>query len=611
MSKNDIQEIKNRLDIVDVISEYIQLKKSGANYKALCPFHNEKTPSFFVSPDKQIWHCFGCGKGGDIFTFVKEYNNFEFIDALKLLAQKAGVSLSSKNRKKQTQRNVFLEIMSLSNKFFQYCLWKSKSAKAVQDYLQKRDINKEMIKKFNLGYSLNSWDSLMKFLIKKGFSQKQILQTGMIIQKSENKFYDRFRNRLMFPIHNLNGEVIAFAGRVLDGDEKTAKYINSPQTVLYNKSAVIYGLYQARQAIREKNFVIVVEGYFDVISNHKIGIENVIAVSGTAFTKEQVNILKRYTSNLVFCFDNDSAGQSALLRSIELALEADFNIYVISLPQHAGKDPDECIRKNPELWKDLIKKKKNFIQFYIDKFLDKYLSANPQEQAEIVKELLKVVSFIKDTLKRDFWLKKISQVFDIDFQTLQENVREVLLNKKINIEGTDKKFSFDKQFFNPEYKFFGILILYTRIFFQNFKNIFNEEVLFDNNLQKLYKCLIVYYNSKKDFYNENEELDYQDFIDWLYKEPHQISGEAFEVGKIFKKEILENLFNKLYIFSKDKFGELNEREVKKEFEVIIRILQRNFAKQRLQYVSNLLDKETDEKKLLQLKEEYNKLVKFL
>ena len=335
-----IDEIKNRLDIVEVVQGYIKLKKAGKDYKALCPFHKEKNPSFFVSPSKQIWHCFGsCGEGGDIFKFVMKIEGVEFADALRTLARKAGVVLRKQDPQVQSQRNILYQICEEASEFFQGELQKNNQ---VLEYLKNRGLKLQTIKDFKIGYASNSWDALYNHLTELGFEKDDVEKAGLLVKKEgTNKYYDRFRSRIMFPIADLNGQIVGFSGRIYGKeDEKTAKYVNIPETLIYNKSRIIYGLDKAKLEIRKKDQAILVEGQMDLIMTHQTGTKNAVAVSGTALTPDHLQILKRYTENLVFCFDADTGGESATKRAIATAQQFDFNIKVALLPRDK-KDPAE------------------------------------------------------------------------------------------------------------------------------------------------------------------------------------------------------------------------------------------------------------------------------
>src|SRR4030042_6649721 len=338
MISSPIDEVKSRLDIIEVISSYIKLSKTGANYRALCPFHSEKKPSFFVSPARQIWHCFGCGKGGDIFGFVKEIEGVEFGDALRILAQKAGVELKPLRREAavwKTERQRLYEINELAAKFFERQLENSASGKEAKEYLLGRKIKQESTKEWRLGYSPDVWRGLFDFLISKGYKTAEIEKIGLAIKNEKGSFYDRFRGRIIFPVFDLNSQVVGFGARVFKEKDKKeiAKYVNTPNTVLYDKSRVLYGLDKAKVEIRKKNCVVFVEGYVDAIMCHQEGFKNTVAVSGTALTPYHLKIIKRYTDNIFTAFDMDVGGDSATRRGIDLAEMAGFNIKVVTMEE--------------------------------------------------------------------------------------------------------------------------------------------------------------------------------------------------------------------------------------------------------------------------------------
>ena len=419
-NSNEIEEIKNRLDIVEVIGSYIRLIKAGRNYKALCPFHQEKTPSFIVSPEKQIWHCFGCQRGGDIFTFVMEIEHLNFYEALKVLARRAGVELKKENPQKRTQRQKFLTINEIATQFFETQLWKSNSGQSVLSYLRKRGLSDETIKKWRIGWAPDDWRSLSNFL-KKKYSADDLIQIGLSIAQKNNpqEIYDRFRSRVIFPIFSLNNQPIAFSGRILGKDESQAKYINTPETILYQKGHQLMGLNFANRAIREKDFCILVEGNLDVILSHQSGHENTVAPCGTGFTVDQAKIIFRYTDNLALALDSDDAGQRAALRATEIALGQKFNVSVIQIKE---KDPADLILENPVDWDESVKNKISAIDFYFGKII-KDPPETIVEKKKIIEKILPVIKIIADPVEKEEWIKKLSQKIDI---------REGIIRQELN-----------------------------------------------------------------------------------------------------------------------------------------------------------------------------------
>lgn len=605
---NVIPEIKSRLDVVDVISDYIQLQKAGANYKVPCPFHDEKTPSFVVSPEKQIWHCFGCGLGGDIFTFVEKIENVDFSESLRILAKKAGVKLSKGNPHTLHEKNRMMQILDAANKFFIHQLFNNSNAKNAQEYIKKRGLEKKIIEDFEIGYAPNSWDSLLKFLVSRKFNLNDIESTGLIIKKEKSSgYYDRFRNRLIFPIKNHNNEVIGFGGRVLEKDQKGGKYINSPQSIVYNKSLVIYGLSDAKKYIKENDYAIVVEGYMDVIANHKANIKNVIASSGTAFTQEQTKLLKRYTNNLYFCFDMDLAGQNALARGINLALQEGMNLKVIRIPDKYGKDPDECISKDINIWKTEIKNAKNIVEYYFDQFLTPKILEDIDKKTKVVNSLINLISKIQDKVKQVHWVEKLSERTNIDIKILQEK-----LNEKNNKERDTKKQPQKKETSKPTEstevliykKLFALIIGYPKGF-KKFIAEIDEHMINSDILQGLYKNLII-------FYNENNKVlpitlkggfDYNLYIKWLINNNKPVSQKI-------NQNSIETAFNRLFLLTQEEYKEYTDKQYNQEIEFTIKRTKEIYSKKRIKEISKILDTETDLTKLKVLNKEFNELLTY-
>ena len=429
MFDSQTDEIKSKLSVEEVISGYLQLQKAGRNMKANCPFHNEKSPSFMVSPERQMWHCFGCGEGGDIFTFVMKIEGLEFRDALKLLAEKAGVELKSSGYKSgdSGRKKRILEIVEISRKFYEECL-KIKTGKKAFQYLSERGLSKNTIEKFQLGYAPDSWDLLSKFLKKKGYQENEIFSAGMTVKKDSGGYYDRFRGRIMFPINNVSEQTVGFSSRVMPGeDESQAKYINTPETVLYNKSQILYGLDKAKLAIRKNDLAILVEGNMDVIASFQAEVENVVAASGTALTNEQIRIIKRYTDNVAFSFDLDSAGIKAANRGIEIALAEGMNVQVITVPE--GKDPADCVKSNPALWKKTVKNPKPIMEFYFDSVFTKYDATKIEDKKKIAAELLNIISKISNKIEQSHYLQMLAEKLKVDEKVLVETLESAKKNE--------------------------------------------------------------------------------------------------------------------------------------------------------------------------------------
>jgi len=443
--ENPIEEIKNRLDIVEVIGSYIKLQKAGINYRAICPFHSEKKPSFFVSSTRQLWHCFGsCGEGGDIFKFVMKIEGVEFGDALKILAQKAGVELKSQSpeyAKLKSEREKLYEICEWAAKFFEKQFQESKTGKEAKDYLLKRGITEESLKKWRVGYAPDVWQSLSDFLNSKNYKKEEMEKAGLSLTSEKGSLHDRFRGRIIFPIFDLNSQVIGFGGRVFKDKDKNevAKYVNTPQTILYDKSNVLYGLDKAKVAIRKQDYCILVEGYVDVIMVSQAGFENVVSTSGTALTPFQLKILKRYTDNLYTAFDMDVAGDAATKRGIDLAQAQEFNIKVIILPE--GLDPADMVSKDIKEWEKRVKEGKSILDFYFETTFSKFDLNSSDEEQKIIKTLLPAIKKIPNIIIQSRWAAKLANRLGIKTEDVEKELKKIKeeYSEKLGIEPEEKK----------------------------------------------------------------------------------------------------------------------------------------------------------------------------
>lgn len=426
--KDIIEEIKSRCDIVDVISDYMHIEKSGSNYTGLCPFHTEKTGSFMVSKSKQIYKCFGCNAGGDVISFVMRWENIDFMEAVKILAKRCGITLdrniSEEERKKIQEMNKFKEIHTEAARFYFQNLLSRKNPG--YEYLKKRGLSDKIIKKFGLGYSLNSWNSLMNHLLAKGYDKADLVKCGLVTHKSEtNKYYDRFRNRVMFPVFDHNGKVIGFGGRVLD--DSKPKYLNSPETILFQKGTNLYGLNFAVKAGLPNKEIIIVEGYMDCISLHQCGITNSVASLGTALTEKQSRLLKRYVDKVIIAYDADVAGQMATLRGLDILREAGLEVAVLNIPM--GKDPDEFIRANgKDAFLTLIKNSESLMDYKLRRAKEG-LNFNNFKDVDIYSQRLVDIFKFLDPLERSIYIKKVSEDTKFSEQALID-----LLNRNLKID---------------------------------------------------------------------------------------------------------------------------------------------------------------------------------
>ncbi len=429
-----IEEIKNRIDIVDVVGDFVSLKRSGSSFKALSPFSNEKTPSFYVVPSKGIYKDFSSGKGGDAISFVMEMDGLSYVEALKYLAGKYGIEIveeeqSDEAMAAQNKRESLYIVLSYANQYFQEVLHETDEGKSIGlTYFKERGFSEDTIRKFELGYSKEIWDGLYDDAIKKGYKKDLLEEAGLVITKEE-RTYDRFRSRVIFPIHNISGKPIAFGGRKLTSNDKQPKYINSPETELYIKSRVLYGLYQAKSAIRKEDSCILVEGYTDVISLHQSGVENVVSSSGTALTDDQVKLIRRYTENVTVIFDGDPAGINAALRGIDLLLEGDLNVKAVALPE--GEDPDSHSKTlGPSGFRDfIIEEAQDIIRFKTKVLLDE-TGDDPVKKAGVIKEIVSSISKINDPVKRTVYIKDCSTLMGISESVLVAEQNKILIEKR-------------------------------------------------------------------------------------------------------------------------------------------------------------------------------------
>ena len=427
MSGFPSEEIKSRLDISDVLSEYIKLQKNGANYRALCPFHSEKTPSFFVSPARQIWHCFGCGLGGDIFSFVMKMEGVEFVDALRLLAKKAGIELKSQDPKLSSERSLILEICAEATRFFQNNL-ADKSGEEALEYLKKRGFSKEAVKEFRVGWAPDEWSALYNFLSLKGYKADMIEKAGLVLASDKSgrrKYFDRFRGRIMFPLADQNGAIVGFTGRYLKERPNEGKYVNSPQTPVFNKSAYLFGLDKSKMEIRKSDLAVVVEGQADLMMAWSDGVKNIVAVSGTAFTEQQLNLLGRYTRNLCLIFDSDSAGDTATQRSIALAHALGFSVKVARISD--GKDPADFVQAHPGQFAGEIEKAISIMDYYFKHAVEKYDSKNVDGKKQIGAFLLPQIKKIKNKIEAHHWLEKLAGLLGTKIEYLEEEMKQMFL----------------------------------------------------------------------------------------------------------------------------------------------------------------------------------------
>ncbi|KIC64352.1 DNA primase [Chryseobacterium taiwanense] len=445
ISKQTIDKIFSTIRVEEIVGEYVQLKRAGSNYKGLSPFHDEKSPSFVVSPSKQIWKDFSTGKGGTAISFLMEIENFTYPEALRHAAKKYGIEIeedqkdfSEEAKNAQSERDLLYKIHEIANDYYQNFLWEVEEGKAIGlSYFKERELRDDIIKKFQLGYSPEKKNAFTAYAIEKGYSKEILEKSGLsIFPENTPAGVDRFRERVIFPIHSFSGRVLGFGARILKNNVKTAKYLNSPETEIYHKSNVLYGLNQSKQAISKKNVCLLVEGYMDVISLHMSGIENVVASSGTSLTTEQIKLIKRLTENVTILFDGDNAGIKASFRSIDMLLTEGMNIRVLLFPD--GDDPDSFARKHPQEYVErfIENEAMDFIDFKAE-ILFKDIGNDPIKKAEAIRDIVKSVGFVQNALKREVYLKQVSNKFGLSEQSLFNELdvqRQVTQNQNQHVQ---------------------------------------------------------------------------------------------------------------------------------------------------------------------------------
>lgn len=445
VADSQVQEIKQKADIVSVIDSRIKLVKSGRNLKAKCPFHGEKTPSFFVSPELQTFKCFGCGEGGDVLTFLQKYEGMDFPEALEYLAAKVGVTLKKGFRSsEELEKKRLEEILHLAGEYYSYLLTSHKVGRKALNYLKKRGITDRIIKTFGIGYSADSWDGLIKFLVgKKGYKREELEKVGLILKSGRGSgYYDRFRGRVMFPLKSMQGKSLGFSGRVLPGegvDEKQAKYINSPETVLYHKSQMLFGLHEARKYIRKKDRVVVVEGELDMISSFKVGVREVVAIKGSALTREQVELIRKLTQNIILALDADVAGSEATKRGIEIADSMGMNLSVVEIVD--GKDPDDLAQKDADKWKQLVEKAVSIYDFLIDLAIKTHDVSTGIGKKKASRELAPMINRISHLVEREHYLSVAAKAMGVSKRVFEEEVKKVSILGKAGDSKEVKKIS--------------------------------------------------------------------------------------------------------------------------------------------------------------------------
>ncbi len=600
---NQSDEIKSRLDIVEIIRQYVPLKPVGTNFLARCPFHNEKTPSFTVSPTKQVWHCFGCGRGGDLFSFIMEIEKISFLEALRLLAPRAGVVLQQTNTQETSLRNRLLDLLVEATNFYHRTLLTDSKARPALNYIINRGLSEDIIREWEIGYAPDDWDDVINFLLHKGFKIKEIALAGLAIERAGNdRAYNRFRGRIIFPLREVNGNVIGFTGRLLPDFEKRdinqGKYVNSPQTLVYDKSKVLFGLDKAKQSIRENNLVIIVEGQMDCLTAHQFGFKNVVASSGTALTLEQAMILKRYTPRVAFAFDMDEAGRLALERGSEQAFKLELEALTINLP--AGKDPDECIRRDLVGWENSLAQAQPVMDYYLKLALQKHDNNTATGRRAIVHDILPRLLNLVNVIEQDFWVKKISQAVDINENFLREAMTKIKkfktadFNTEVNnslLESANKQ---TREEILSE-QFVALLLAFPDLIPLFSPYVAVEQISGAIN-QLLYRQLVVYYNKNITQLEDGVSLfKYNEFRTWL-------ANQGLAAGDIAALDRLAVLIEKNFVDLTAEEANLSLKGIQKE-------LRRFYLTQRLKSVAKLIGELESQTQSLERDERLETLLK--
>ncbi|MBP9714917.1 MAG: DNA primase [Candidatus Pacebacteria bacterium] len=532
-----VTQIKERLSIEEVVSTYIKIERSGVNFKARCPFHNEKTPSFFISPGRSSYYCFGCSASGDIFTFVEEFEGLDFKGALKLLANKAGVVLSDFNPEKESEKEVLYRIMEDATNFFVGNLSQNT---LVINYLKQRGLEEKSIADFRIGFIKNEWRDLYQFLVKKGYKDIEIEKAGLA-KKTEKGMYDRFRGRIIFPIADSSGRIIAFSGRIFEDDGKSAKYLNSPETPIFNKSSVLYGLDRAKDSIRKNNFSILVEGQMDLVLSHQAGFKNTVATSGTALSESIVSkenvvsnlgLLRRLSENIVLAFDADKAGINASERAGKIALSLSMDVKVANIKE--GMDPADLISKEGvEAWREAIRGSKHIIEFLLNRIIKKTNNDTRLVGREVKEKLLPFVNFIDSAIEKAHFIKMISDTAGIAESALLQDLKKVNEDLKVEKEEIEIAKNVNTKLFRQDYierKLFGIIFWQQK---QSLPIIDTKRILLDLG-ELLNKTEDEILNKFKD---RGEDLIYEAEV--FYGGGENLERDVIELLSNFKEEYLK------------------------------------------------------------------------
>ncbi|MFH1832844.1 MAG: DNA primase [Candidatus Levyibacteriota bacterium] len=587
---DQVSQVREKIDIVSLISEYLPLARAGRNFKTNCPFHSEKTPSFVVSPERQIWHCFGCQKGGDCFTFLMEYENLEFPESLRILAKKAGVALaeSSWQAGVSSKKEKIYKLNNLASEFYHYLLTKHNVGKNALDYLSQRQISKGLLKTFMLGFAPRINNALSNYLIhKKKYQKEDLIDAGLSSQRGK-EIVDFFNNRIIFPIIDHRGNIIGFSGRTMNDSLQISKYVNTRETLVYHKGESFYNLNNAKEEIKKENRAIVVEGEFDVVSSFSCGIKNVVAVKGTALTENQAGLLSRFCQKVSLCFDMDSAGQEAIKRSLPFLEKKGLTATVIILPN--GKDPDELIKKNSASFQKAIKNDLGVYDFLLQKAVSDFDKKTAFGKKKIGDEVFPYISEIENEIVKEHYLKKLAEELDTTFESILKQEERIKKKEKDNSQSFAIKDKRTRIEVLEEY-------LLALIFQSQEKNSIIEKTqdLISDFLEKQSAC--------------------QKILDLVFDFKKLSAGKEFDEKKFFTSlpSELQSVYNTSFLFPLPKFESKTQylEEAQRKAEEL-RVL---YLKEKINAISNKLREQElekeDEEKIEKLKKEHSRLVRFL
>lgn len=588
----DTERIKNKIDIVNFISEYVDLKPAGKNHKALCPLHNENTPSFMVNRERQMWHCFGCGRGGDIFTFIQEMEDMDFVEALQFLAERAGVELSNnfQNKTQQNLKNRLRNINEEAAEFYHNFLVQMDSAQEAREYLKNRGLTQETIDYWQIGFVPDQWELLTQYMLNEGYAIDDLVESGLTKKKSENSdrqtgrgYYDRFRGRIMFPIRNVHGTTVGFTGRTIKKDDYVGgKYINTPDTPIYDKSEIVFGLYKSKQEIRNQDQAVLVEGQMDVVACHQAGMENVIAVSGTSLNEAQIDLLNRYTDNLSIAFDNDDAGVKAAKRGIRMAMEKGMHVNIIEIPPELGEDPDEAVKNDKEGWFEVVEEAQDIMEWYFERAFEEVDIDDPKQKQKAVDELLPEIASISYAVERDHWLQQLADRVGVETNVLRDDLKRFETKDKNQQEQQEKPKESKKTKKSRLTKlmeyFLGLLLRFPELELKEFP--FSIERESDKELFKLYQEISV----------KNRDVD--------------------QLRSKFKKQEGENIIDYLLMLSQNIFPDLSSDDAADKIRGIGSKLKEEWVKNKRKFLQKKIqqaEKNNNDKKAEKLLEELKSL----